>query len=166
MCYSQCEIILPYSQPSRWHTLNCKVHPINMGHVIAHALVCPSALLLCNRGSRLKCAPSVSIWKDHSLVIYLSLKVLSQDRFPNQSQVRNCSQEPHYFKMLTSSSQCVFLQKVKMVQTFHSLPVWDLWKAYQITTVFCKTKIHYKVKQVNKQQTKLISTKSSHISKR
>lgn len=126
MCYSQCEIILPYSQPSRWHTLNCKVRPINVGHVIAHTLVCPSALLLCNRGSKSKCAPSVSIWKDHSLMIYISLKVLSQDRFPNQSQVRNCSQEPHYFKMLTSSSQCVFLQKVKMVQTFHSLPVWDL----------------------------------------
>ena len=52
MCYSQCDIILPYFQPSRWHTLNCKVHPINMGHVIAHALVCPSALLLCNRGSK------------------------------------------------------------------------------------------------------------------
>lgn len=112
-----------------------------------------------------KCAPSVSIWKDHSLMISISLKVLSQDRFANQSQVRNCSQEPHYSKMLTSSSQCVFLQKEKMVQTFHSLPVWDLWKAYQITMVFWKTKIHYKVKQVNKQQTKLISTKSSHISK-
>lgn len=52
ICDSQCEIILPYSQPSRWHTLNCKVRPINMGHVTAHALVCPSALLLCNRGSK------------------------------------------------------------------------------------------------------------------
>lgn len=52
ICDSQCEIVLPYSQPSRWHTLNCKVRPINVGRVIAHALVCPSALLLCNRGSK------------------------------------------------------------------------------------------------------------------
>lgn len=128
-CATASEIILPYSQPSRWHTLNCKVHTINVGHVIAHTLVCPSALLLCNRGSKSvrteMCSISLHMERPQLSDLFKP-KVLSQDRFPNQSQVRNCSQEPHYFKMLTSSSQCVFLQKVKMVQTFHSLPVWDL----------------------------------------